>query len=139
MTKERKEVEFHLRLTQREKELLQRRAAAARMPLSQYLIAMGRRGKIVNYDHLLKCFIQLRRIGSNINQSVRIMNTFHSDCDGEFDYVLRQLDKVQSVLDQYINRELKENKDGLLEDPADGIEYAPEQSDQIHHPTRQDR
>lgn len=109
------------------------------MPLSQYLIAMGRRGKIVNYDHLLKCFIQLRRIGSNINQSVRIMNTFHSDCDGEFDYVLRQLDKVQSVLDQYINRELKENKDGLLEDPAGGIEYAPEQSDQIHHPTRQDR
>lgn len=139
MTKERKEVRLDLRLTRREKELLQRRAAAARMPLSQYLIAMGRRGKIVNYDHLLKCFIQLRRIGSNINQAVRIMNTFHSDCDGEFDYVLRQLDKVQSVLDQYINRELKENKDGLLEDPAGGIEYAPEQSDQIHHPTGQDR
>ena len=123
MTKDRKEVRLDLRLTRREKELLQRRAAGAGMPLSRYLIAMGRRGKIVNYNHLLGCFIQLRRIGSNINQAVRIMNTFHSDCEGEFDYVLGQLQKVQSVLDKYINDELKENKDGLLEDPAGGIEY----------------
>lgn len=124
MTKERKEVEFHLRLSQREKALLQRRAAAAGMSLSKYLITMGRRGKVVNYDHLLRCFIQLRRIGSNINQAVRIMNIFHSDCEGEFDYVLHQLDQVQAVLDKYISRELKENKDGIPEDPAGSDEYA---------------
>ena len=89
MANEKKETDFHLRLTPKEKVRLQRRANEAKMPLSRYLLEMGLTGKIVNYDYLLKCFLQMRRIGNNINQAVRIMNTFHSDCEGEFEYVLR--------------------------------------------------
>lgn len=109
MANEKKETGFFLRLTSKEKARLQRRANEAKMPLSRYLLEMGLTGKIVNYDYLLKCFLQMRRIGNNINQAVRIMNTFHSDCEGEFDYVLREMNRLQDVLDRYIELELKEN------------------------------
>ena len=99
------------------------------MPLSRYLLEMGLTGKIVNYDYLLKCFLQMRRIGNNINQAVRIMNTFHSDCEGEFDYVLREMNRLQDVLDRYIERELKDNKHGVFEGAAGGDKHPPEQSD----------
>ena len=68
MANEKKETDFHLRLTPKEKVRLQRRANEAKMPLSRYLLEMGLTGKIVNYDYLLKCFLQMRRIGNNINQ-----------------------------------------------------------------------
>ena len=129
MANEKKETDFHLRLTPKEKARLQRRANEAQMPLSRYLLEMVLTGKIVNYDYLLKCFLQMRRIGNNINQAVRIMNTFHSDCEGEFDYVLREMNRLQDVLDRYIERELKENKHGVFEGAAGGDKHPPEQSD----------
>lgn len=116
-------------VTPKEKARLQRRANEAKMPLSRYLLEMGLTGKIVNYDYLLKCFLQMRRIGNNINQAVRIMNTFHSDCEGEFEYVLREMNRLQDVLDRYIERELKENKHGVFEGAAGGDKHPPEQSD----------
>lgn len=129
MANEKKETDFHLRLTPKEKVRLQRRANEAKMPLSRYLLEMGLTGKIVSYDYLLKCFLQMRRIGNNINQAVWIMNTFHSDCEGEFDYVLREMNRLQDVLDRYIERELKENKHGVFEGAAGGYKHPPEQSD----------
>ena len=129
MANEKKETGFFLRLTSKEKARLQRRANEAKMPLSRYLLEMGLIGKIVNYDYLLKCFLQMRRIGNNINQAVRIMNTFHSGCEGEFDYVLREMNRLQDVLDRYIERELKENKHGVFEGAAGGDKHPPEQSD----------
>lgn len=97
-----KETCIVIRLTKEEKEKIEIKAKAAQMSVSKYVRTQSINGQTTDYKHLLSCYAQLQRIGNNINQAVRIMNTYHSNQDGEFDYIYNQFLKVKEIIEKLI-------------------------------------
>ena len=97
---------FELRTTDREAHQLRLRISRANLKTFQaYALKMLLNGKIETYDYseLRQLRIEVNRIGQNINQIVRYVNTF-----GDFDQELfLSLQKEVKELQQLIVREFK--------------------------------
>ncbi|MGK7892073.1 MAG: hypothetical protein AB4372_00045 [Xenococcus sp. (in: cyanobacteria)] len=75
--KETKEARIHIRVTAREKELLQLKAQASRMSLGKFLIAAGLNLKSTRITPAIdkSLYLELCRQGNNLNQLTRLQNT----------------------------------------------------------------
>lgn len=77
--KRKRSVEFKLRATKDEaNKIRQRFSHANKKTFQAYALEMLQNGKIVTYDYseLQKLRIEVNRIGQNVNQLVRYVNTF---------------------------------------------------------------
>ncbi|MFU2223341.1 plasmid mobilization protein, partial [Streptococcus pluranimalium] len=77
--KRKRYLEFKLRTTQEEADLVRRRITQANKQTFQaYALKMLLHGKIETYDYseLRQLRIEINRIGQNVNQLVRYVNTF---------------------------------------------------------------
>ena len=102
----RKTENIYFRLTPDEKALIEKKAAAANLSVSQYLIRSATKKKVVNHDHLLQLIKEINRIGTNINQAARIMNTYHPDDTSDIEFIQREFLQVKQIVIEYIEKEM---------------------------------
>ena len=74
---ENKDARIHIRVTTKEKELLQRKAQACEMSLGKFLIAAGLNPKSIKVTPKINksLYLELCRQGNNLNQLTRLQNT----------------------------------------------------------------
>ncbi len=72
-----KDARIHIRVTTKEKELLQRLAQASGMSLGKFLIAAGLNDKSIKVTPEINksLYVELCRQGNNLNQLTRLQNT----------------------------------------------------------------
>ena len=75
--KENKDARINIRLTTKEKELLQRLAQAANMKLGKFLITAGLNSQSIKVTPEINksLYLELCRQGNNLNQLARLQNT----------------------------------------------------------------
>ena len=82
-----KDTYVQLRMTHAEKEKLQEQATAARMKMSEYILALSEQKKIIVADELPEVCRQLIGIGTNVNQIARVANQTKSVSEKQLDLV----------------------------------------------------
>ena len=75
MEKEKKTVEICVRVTPTEKKELQKKADAAHLSLSRYLVKSASDKKIMQTENILDLIFQIKKIGTNINQIAAVANS----------------------------------------------------------------
>ncbi len=98
-----KDTYVHLRMTHTEKEKLKEQAAAARMKMSEYILALSEQKKIIVADELPEVCRQLIGIGTNVNQIARVANQTKSVSEKQLDLVNENLIQVQELLGSLID------------------------------------
>lgn len=107
-----KTLQVALRLTPSEKEKLQTQAAAARMNMSQYLLALSEQKKIIVADGLPELCRQIIAIGTNVNQIARVANQTKTVSGKQLDLVNENLIHIQDLLGSLIDT-IKDSKDHI--------------------------
>ena len=69
-----KDKRISIRLTEKEKKLIESKAKKCNMTVTKYIISSCLKDKIIIVDGLDKVDTELRRIGNNINQLTRLSN-----------------------------------------------------------------
>lgn len=69
-----KDKRINIRLTEKEKKLIELKAKKCNMTVTKYIINSCLKDKIIIVDGLDKIDTELRRIGNNINQLTRLSN-----------------------------------------------------------------
>ncbi len=69
-----KDKRINIRLTKKEKKLIESNAKKCNMTVTKYIISSCLKDKIIIVDGLDKVDTELRRIGNNINQLTRLSN-----------------------------------------------------------------
>ncbi len=108
-----KTIQVALRLTPMEKEKLQEQAKAARMNMSEYLLALSEQKKIIVADELPEVCRQLIGIGTNVNQIARVANQTKSVSEKQLDLVNENLIRVQELLGSLIDT-IKNSSDKIV-------------------------
>lgn len=91
-----------IRLTKAEAERIHEKAGAMNMSVSEYVrrAALGR--KIKDYTDLRRLIREVNYIGHNINQAVKIMNTYHAFEGGEFSQIQKDFLQLRLMIEKYI-------------------------------------
>ena len=69
-----KDKRINIRLTEKEKKLIELKAKKCNMTVTKYIISSCLKDNIIVIDGLNKVDTELRRIGNNINQLTRLSN-----------------------------------------------------------------
>lgn len=69
-----KDKRINIRLTEKEKRLIELKAKKCNMTITKYIISSCLKDEIIIVDGLDKVDTELRRIGNNINQLTRLSN-----------------------------------------------------------------
>jgi len=69
-----KDKRINIRLTEKEKKLIELKAKKCNMTITKYIISSCLKDKIIIVDGLDKVDTEIRRIGNNINQLTRLSN-----------------------------------------------------------------
>ena len=99
--KRKRSVEFKLRATEDEANIIRQRFSHANKKTFQaYALEMLIEGKIETYDYseLQKLRIEVNRIGQNVNQLVRYVNTFDEIDNELFKALQSELDDMKKLL-----------------------------------------
>ena len=101
-----------LRFTPTEKEKLHEQATAARMNMSQYLLALSEQKKIIVADGLPELCRQIIAIGTNVNQIARVANQNKTVSEKQLDLVNENLIRIQDLLGSMIDT-IQNSKDHI--------------------------
>ena len=93
-----KEERVCLRVSQLEKEQMMKKATAARMTLSEYIVTLSAQKKIIIADGVSDIYTQLIKIGTNVNQIAYVANTYKSVSQKQIDLVNENLIKIQTLI-----------------------------------------
>lgn len=99
--KRKRSVEFKLRATEDEaNKIRQRFSYANKKTFQAYALEMLQNGKIATYDYseLQKLRIEVNRIGQNVNQLVRYVNTFDEIDNELFKALQAEIDDMKKLL-----------------------------------------
>lgn len=89
--KENKNERIYLRVTSEEKELILKSARSADMTISEYILCLVKKKRVVNIRGFPELIYQIAKIGININQITAAINTKHSA-------TIEELLRVQELL-----------------------------------------
>lgn len=78
LLKENKNERIYLRVTSEEKELITKSARSADMNISEYILCLVKKKRVVNIRGFPDLLYQIAKIGININQITAAINTKHS-------------------------------------------------------------
>lgn len=98
LLKENKNERIYLRVTSEEKELITKSARSADMNISEYILCLVKKKRVVNIRGFPDLLYQIAKIGININQITAAINTKHSA-------TIEELLKVQKLLN-FVNEKL---------------------------------
>ncbi|WP_410531598.1 plasmid mobilization protein [Streptococcus agalactiae] len=99
--KRKRSVEFKLRANEEEvAKIRQRFSRANKKTFQAYALEMLQNGKIATYDYseLQKLRIEVNRIGQNVNQLVRYVNTFDEIDNELFKALQTEIDDMKKLL-----------------------------------------
>ena len=99
--KRKRSVEFKLRATEDEaNKIRQRFSRANKKTFQAYALEMLQNGKIATYDYseLQKLRMEVNRIGQNVNQLVRYVNTFDEIDNELFKALQAEIDEMKKLL-----------------------------------------
>ena len=91
-----------LRFTPAEKENLIRRAAEARMNMSQYILALSEQKKIIIVEGLSDFITQLIKIGTNVNQVAFVANVYKCVSVEQITLLRNDLEDVKQLIKKLI-------------------------------------
>lgn len=89
--KDNKNERIYLRVTPEEKELITKSARSADMNISEYILCLAKKKRVINIRGFPDLIFQVTKIGININQITAAINTKHSA-------TIEELLEVQTLL-----------------------------------------
>lgn len=102
--KENKNERIYLRVTSEEKELIIKSARSADMNISEYILCLVKKKRVVNIRGFPDLLYQIAKIGININQITAAINTKHSATIEE----LLNVQKLLNLVNERLNLILKQ-------------------------------
>ena len=102
--KENKNERIYLRVTSEEKELITKSARSADMNISEYILCLVKKKRVVNIRGFPDLLYQIAKIGININQITAAINTKHSAAIEE----LLNVQKLLNLVNERLNLILKQ-------------------------------
>ena len=102
--KENKNERIYLRVTSEEKELITKSARSADMNISEYILCLVKKKRVVNIRGFPDLLYQIAKIGININQITAAINTKHSATIEE----LLNVQKLLNLVNKRLNLILKQ-------------------------------
>lgn len=96
---------IHIRVSDEEKNLIKEKADKAGLNISKYVKECTSKKRLVNPTLLLSLIREINRIGCNINQATKIMNTYHNYDDTDYNYMYREFTELKEKVDEFINKE----------------------------------
>lgn len=119
--KENKNERIYLRVTSEEKELITKSARSADMNISEYILCLVKKKRVVNIRGFPDLLYQIAKIGININQITAAINTKHSATIKELLTVQTLLNLVNERLN-LILKQIDENTELSLSSSEKEIE-----------------
>lgn len=104
LLKENKSERIYLRVTSEEKELIIKSARSADMNISEYILCLVKKKRVVNIRGFPDLLYQIAKIGININQITAAINTKHSATIEE----LLNVQKLLNLVNERLNLILKQ-------------------------------
>ncbi len=104
LLKENKNERIYLRVTSEEKELIIKSARSADMNISEYILCLVKKKRVVNIRGFPDLLYQIAKIGININQITAAINTKHSATIEE----LLNVQKLLNLVNERLNLILKQ-------------------------------
>lgn len=104
LLKENKNERIYLRVTSEEKELITKSARSADMNISEYILCLVKKKRVVNIRGFPDLLYQIAKIGININQITAAINTKHSATIEE----LLNVQKLLNLVNERLNLILKQ-------------------------------
>ena len=102
--KENKNERIYLRVTSEEKELITKSARSADMIISEYILCLVIKKRVVNIRGFPDLLYQIAKIGININQITAAINTKHSATIEE----ILNVQKLLNLVNERLNLILKQ-------------------------------
>lgn len=102
--KENKNERIYLRVTSEEKELITKSARSADMNISEYILCLVKKKRVVNIRGFPDLLYQIAKIGININQITAAINTKHSATIEE----ILNVQKLLNLVNERLNLILKQ-------------------------------
>lgn len=102
--KENKNERIYLRVTSEEKELIIKSARSADMNISEYILCLVKKKRVVNIRGFPDLLYQIAKIGININQITAAINTKHSATIEE----ILNVQKLLNLVNERLNLILKQ-------------------------------
>lgn len=99
-----KKEQIHFRVTSEEKELITKSARSADMNISEYILCLVKKKRVVNIRGFPDLLYQIAKIGININQITAAINTKHSATIEE----LLNVQKLLNLVNERLNLILKQ-------------------------------
>lgn len=99
-----KNTQLHFRVTSEEKELISKSARSADMNISEYILCLVKKKRVVNIRGFPDLLYQIAKIGININQITAAINTKHSATIEE----LLNVQKLLNLVNERLNLILKQ-------------------------------
>lgn len=104
LLKENKNERIYLRVTSEEKELITKSARSADMNISEYILCLVKKKRVVNIRGFPDLLYQIAKIGININQITAAINTKHSATIEE----ILNVQKLLNLVNERLNLILKQ-------------------------------
>lgn len=104
LLKENKNERIYLRVTSEEKELIIKSARSADMNISEYILCLVKKKRVVNIRGFPDLLYQIAKIGININQITAAINTKHSATIEE----ILNVQKLLNLVNERLNLILKQ-------------------------------
>lgn len=96
---------IQIRVSAEEKATFKSKASKAGVSLSKYFKECASKKRLVNPTLLLTLIREINRIGCNINQATRLMNTYHTYDDTDYNYIYREFTELKEKVYEFINKE----------------------------------
>lgn len=94
----------HFRCSQSEKNLLLERARTARMSVTDYILHLSNRKKIIVIEGLPELVKEINKIGVNVNQLVRMCNKYKSVDEQHIEELCEEQRKIQKAIYDMMNK-----------------------------------
>lgn len=91
-----------LRVTQKEKEIIRQKATRLNLTMSKFVRQMALHGKVYDYSELAKLNHEIKKIGNNINQCVKLMYTYFDYSDTDYHYILREFNELRNLIEKHM-------------------------------------
>lgn len=100
--KEKRDVKVSFRCTKSEKELLSSQANKARMSLTDYILHLSNKKRIIVVEGIPELTKEINKIGVNINQACRIANQYSTISPNKIEEIRNQQSEILKALAQLI-------------------------------------
>lgn len=110
------------RVSKYEKMILSRRAKAAGLSLSKYILTLSERKRLINPEPIVRLILEVNHIGNNINQIAKVANTNKDISQKQIEILHKQMEYLKKRVDDAMELTFEHEKEVMPHSP-DTIKY----------------